>query len=195
MNVCGMSNNLKKKKIFNYLHSNEVDIVFLQETHSIKKDERIWKSMWGGRVYFSHGESNTRGVCILVKRRTPIKITHSYADRNGRWIILDIVYNGINISLCNIYALNDDNLNYFEQMFRSLKDANSLNRIIGSDSNLVMELEKDKIGGNKTTHSKSLKIVQDKMQRFTLIDIWRKQHPYESIFTWCRTKPKVIAER
>ena len=39
-NVRGLSEIVKRKAVFNYLHNKDVDIVFFQETHSTKKKER-----------------------------------------------------------------------------------------------------------------------------------------------------------
>ena len=47
-NVRGIGNGMKRRKIFHFLHNKEFDIVFLQETHSSKKSECIWRSEWGG---------------------------------------------------------------------------------------------------------------------------------------------------
>ena len=62
------------------------DILFLQETHCSKLAEDEWRLDWGGRIIFSHGESNARGVAILFKKHFFCQITNIIADLEGRFI-------------------------------------------------------------------------------------------------------------
>ena len=57
INVRGLANKLKRRCVFNWLKNQPFDIFLLQETHSTKKIESIWSSEWGGRIYYSHGQS------------------------------------------------------------------------------------------------------------------------------------------
>ena len=47
------------------LHNQKFDIAFLQETHSSKSVEEIWKAEWGRKIYYSHGTTHSKGVMIL----------------------------------------------------------------------------------------------------------------------------------
>ena len=54
-NVRGIGENMKRNKIFKYHRDKYHDIIFIQESHSTKKMEKIWHSQWGGGVqYFMH---------------------------------------------------------------------------------------------------------------------------------------------
>ena len=56
----------KRIKIFeclkNYITSD--GFIFLQETHSSVKDEKIWNDEFEGQLFFSHGKTNSCGVAI-----------------------------------------------------------------------------------------------------------------------------------
>ena len=65
-NVRRLANGDKCNKIFKYIKSKFYDIVFLQETHSTKKIEKLWKSHWGGKILFSNGKPNAKGCAILI---------------------------------------------------------------------------------------------------------------------------------
>ena len=45
--------------------------------------------------------------------------------------------------------------------------------VLGGDFNLVLDVQKDKKGGNPVTHKNSLKEVQNIANSLDLIDIWR----------------------
>ena len=64
-NCRGLRNALKRNKIFNWLKQDYYGISLLHETHSCPSDLKKWKSEWDGEIYFSHGESNAKGVAIL----------------------------------------------------------------------------------------------------------------------------------
>ena len=53
----------------------------------------------------------------------------------------------VNITLANIYAPNEDNPAFFQDLFYRLSDFNCDDIVIGGDFNLVFDLEKDKKGG------------------------------------------------
>ena len=62
----GMRGTDKRRQLFYKFHSSKYQLFFLQETHSTPQIERQWSSEWGGKIYFSHGTSESRGVCILI---------------------------------------------------------------------------------------------------------------------------------
>ena len=41
-------------------------ISLIQESHSTLTNELKWQGEWGGKIYFSHGEFNAKGVAILI---------------------------------------------------------------------------------------------------------------------------------
>ena len=92
-------------------NTSSAGIVFLQETHSSGKNERLWIDQWGcGReaVIFSHGSSNARGVLIAFRESLDYKILSVTHDSNGRFIIINTIIKGSFI-LINHYASNDEN--------------------------------------------------------------------------------------
>ena len=80
------------------------------------------------------------------------------SDPNGRFIICDIKANGKMITLCNLYAPNDDKPDFFRDISTYLREFQCDEIIIGGDFNLVLDITKDKRGGRPTTHKNSLKV-------------------------------------
>ena len=66
-NVNGMRKNPKWKNIFYFLKQKHYDSIFLRETRSRYNDEKLWQCEWGGKLFFSHGENNSKEVAVLVK--------------------------------------------------------------------------------------------------------------------------------
>ena len=101
LNVRGLRNRVKRRSIFSYLKDQNCHFYLLQETFSEPKDERVWKNERGGDVFFSHGSNHSKGVCIFVN---PSIVENSYKDIDGQIIAIDVICNGVNLSICNVYA-------------------------------------------------------------------------------------------
>ena len=67
-NCRGLRNKTKRRQVFAWVQNSHYGITFLQETHSIVDDESTWKIEWGNDIIFSHGNSTSRGVAILVPK-------------------------------------------------------------------------------------------------------------------------------
>ena len=68
LNVKGLRNNIKRNKIYHWIKENNGSnsIIFLQESHSDRKSEKLWKSQWNGEILFSHGTTHSCGVMTLI---------------------------------------------------------------------------------------------------------------------------------
>ena len=67
-NARGLATRTKRVAIFLWLKAKGRGKFLLQECHSNANQEHIWKPDWDGEIFVSHGESNCRGVAILVKK-------------------------------------------------------------------------------------------------------------------------------
>ena len=76
---------------FHWLKTNHSGITTIQETHTISNDEQILEKEWGGKIFFSHGLSNSSEVTILIPNNLlpDFKINNLATDHDGRLLILD----------------------------------------------------------------------------------------------------------
>ena len=89
----GLGDERKRRKIFNYIkkHTSGKAVVFLQERHSTKKHENLWKYQWHGDMILSHGTSGSRGVCVALRYNLEYKLlSPEISDKESRYIILHI---------------------------------------------------------------------------------------------------------
>ena len=87
LNVRGLSNFKKRRVIFTWSRKTKFDmIIFLQQTHSTKEMQKQWECEWVGKILFSHGSSNARGVAILFKNGLDIDVNSVKADTQGRFL-------------------------------------------------------------------------------------------------------------
>ena len=186
LNVRGLRNRLKRRSIFCFLKDQNCDVFFLQETYSEPNDENIWKSEWGGDMFFSHGSIHSRGVCILLNPSLNCIVKNIHKDQIGRIISIDLNFNAKNLSFCNVYAPND--LRQQQEFIHSLNtylmsNTDVENLIIGGDWNISLHAI-DKKGGNpwKLTVSRDLLVTM--MKEFDLVDVYREKNPKNKSYTY-----------
>ena len=112
-NCRGLRDKLKRNSVFNWLKSKYLGLFFLQETHSIGTDESIWTKEWNGKIYFSHGNSQSKGVAVLIPEVLVgiVNVSQVTSDPEGRFIVLDCEIEGNAMVLFNIYAPTKDKVN------------------------------------------------------------------------------------
>ena len=199
LNTAGLGDFTKRRKIFNYLkkHVSRRGIVFLQETHSVRKDEKLWTNQFGCGVrsmIFSHGKSDARGVLIGFREAIKYKIKARYVDKNGRYIVLDMLIDNNPIILVNYYAPNVEPeqlkvLDELAHIFNQLQTSENTTIIWGGDFNLFFDVHLDAEGGSPKLKIKSLSKLLSMMSENDLCDIYRIRNPEAKRFTWCRKSP------
>ena len=74
INVNGLRSDLKRNVLFEFLQRRKFDLIFLQETHSEISDEAVWSNQWQGKMFFSHGNRQSRGAAILYPQNPVLKL-------------------------------------------------------------------------------------------------------------------------
>ena len=194
-NVCGLGDNDKRQKIFRFLNQMHYNIIFMQETHSSKNNEKFWRTQWGGRAFFSHGNSASRGTAILIKKEVKCNIKQAQMDDRGRFVIVQIEHNDRLINLIAINGPNEDSPSFFQEVFLEVASFEDKfmgdTRIIGGDFNLALDLDIDKQGGKYTTHKKSVETLKAWLADQNIIDVFRLYHGDKMVYTWKRQDIKV----
>ena len=171
-------------------------IIFLQETHSTNKCEQIWQNEWGGRIYFAHGSSEARGVCIMFDNSIDFKVLNTIADTEGRYLILDVTLDSKRITLANIYGPNDDKPDFFQKVCEQMGSLTSDQQVIAGDYNCILNNQLDKKGGkDRHSNKKSQQFINTWMEENDLVDIWRIQHPHSEKYTYHKMRPNPVFTR
>ena len=77
LNVRGLQTKQKRDLVFTELSKYKQDILLLQETHSTALDERLYKTKWGSNTFFSHGESNSKGICTIIPQNSQASVFYT----------------------------------------------------------------------------------------------------------------------
>ena len=141
-------------------------------------DEIIWRNDWGGKIFFFHGTKHSKGVCILINPLVQEKNDYSFSDKSGRIVLITTVVNSLMLSLCNIYAPNNqaEQLEFLPELNNCLIDKSELTTlIVGGDWNCTLS-KNDKIGGKPWKATNYRNLVLTTMDILDLVDIQRERH-------------------
>lgn len=183
-NVNGIRGHKKRRNIFRDMHVKKYDVIFLQETYSIESDETVWQSEWGGKIFYSHGSNHSRGTAILFRKGLSVIVNNNIVDNEGRFVILDVTYEGEDYTFINLYGPNRDDVEFFQKVFRLVESIPNDFKVASGDFNLVLDNKLDKRGGLEHAHKNAIEFLKNYMANEGLIDIWREQHTNEFKFTW-----------
>ena len=111
--------------------------------------------MWRGKIIFAHGNSKSKGTAILIRQSFACEVKTTYADSTGRFLLTEIEMNDKNLVICNVYAPNKDDPNFFDTFFSKVNNFSNANLILGGDWNLVLNDLLDKDGGPSHANRKS----------------------------------------
>ena len=195
LNTKGIRGYTKRQKIFTYVDKQNPDIIFLQETHSTKEIEAIWKKQGKGDMFFSHGSNNSKGVLTLIKNDLDFQLVSKSIDDGGRYIILKAIVQETLFLLVNIYAPDKEKeqVPFFENLKKLIKsmldnDNEIPHILIGGDHNahLNQKLDSD---NELAPIKRSVKEIEKIMIDFNLVDIRRLRNPEYKRYTWRQKTP------
>ena len=182
LNVRGLNNGMKRRKIFRYLKRQKADVCLLQETFCSKKTEFMWTSEWGNKCIFSNGESNSCGVSIMLDKSISSKVTEIRRDMAGRFIQIKLEWQNKSIGITNVYAPNHNDATFFENSFKEMESLDCTYNIISGDFNVVPD-GNDR-SNKQVYHKKCKQVIDNFVEANNFGDIWRIMHPDERFFTY-----------
>lgn len=170
-----------------FVKQHKSDFCFIQESHSVPDDGRLWRSQWGNDLWQAHGSEHSAGVMTL-KYNFPGAILLSVSDTSGHFIFQVLTIENFTLIVINIYGYNSNHEN--DIMLESLEKhiLNALNNfpnsgiVIGGDFNMILDHNIDCWPPRASTAVNSNLTLF--MQKFNLIDVWRFNNPNISAFTW-----------
>ena len=119
-------------------------------------------------------------------------IHNTIHDDQGRYIILDCTIFEHWFTFVNIYGPNIDEQTspFYEHVFSEINASPNDTNIIAGDFNLVLDPDKDKLGGNVELHKASRQIALNNMENYYLIYIWWNMHPEGKHLPFSKLDPK-----
>ena len=173
----------KRSDTFNFLRNKNHSVYFLQDTHFTTKEQNYIRTQWGFECYFSNYSSQSRGVAILFNNNFEFKVLKVTKDENGNKLILDMVIEGKNITLINIYGPSRDEPDFYEEINNYIKNLDNQVILVG-DFNMVLDPDKDCKDYVNINNPRARNKVLNLIIECNLIDPWRELNLETNQFTW-----------
>lgn len=184
-NARGLRDNVKRKQLMLLLKHKKLDVIFVQETHALQQDEKIWRAQWGCDIIFANASSHSKGVMIMIRKGLDCIKSDSILDETGRFIITEVNVEDVSLILCTVYAPNIDTPSFFLNLIKHIETMDNPNLIIGGDFNFAVDPKLD----CKFSHHNNDK-ARDTFLKFAeeceLSNVWRTFHPDLQQFSCCR---------
>ena len=195
-NVNSIGKNPKRQQIFKFLNKKKGDVIVLIDTRFSKEIENKIREEWGSKVYFSSFSSQSRGVAIFMKKNLCVEVLKQKSDSQGNLLSLLLEFDSKKILLTGIYGPNQDNAEFYKnKVFALFETWEPDFAVFTGDWNLVMDQNKDTKNYLHENNTQAKNEVKNKMEFFSLIDVWRELNPMAKKYTWTgkTTTPRKLA--
>lgn len=184
LNVQGLGNPIKRKKILCALNKEKCSIAFLQETYLSDTLHAKLQREWVGQVYFSSFKSHSRGVAILINKYIPFILQNKIMDPEGRFILISGFLYGQSITFLNVYAPNIDTPTFMTDILLLFNDHCEGFGVLAGDFNCTLNPKLDKSANTSSRPTKSAIILNTLGYESGMIDVWRELNPLVRDYTF-----------
>lgn len=176
---------MKRKKVLNQLKKLNCAIAMIQETHLSDREHMKLRREWVDQQYSSSfGNGRKRGVAILFNKSVYFCHEKTFADKEGRYVMVIGNIGGTKITLLNLYAPNEDSPDFFKSIASLIADKSEGAILVGGDFNCVLRASVDRLPADIGAISKKSVTLCAMMEELGLIDVWRHLHPKDRDFTY-----------
>ena len=139
----------------------------------------------GGQCIFNSFTSQARGVAIFLKKNNSAKILDTFRDNEGNILAISMVFEDKKILLEVLYGPNQDSpLFYSDLAFKKIKDWQPDYSIFAGDYNVVLDPKVDTKNYRHINNPLAMEALNEQIQQYNLVDIWRELNPDVKQFTW-----------
>uniref|UniRef100_A0A3Q3GFL0 Endonuclease/exonuclease/phosphatase domain-containing protein n=1 Tax=Labrus bergylta TaxID=56723 RepID=A0A3Q3GFL0_9LABR len=177
-NVGGLNNPTKRTRILCHL------------THLTQTEACKLKQKWVGQVYHSSFNSKSRGMTILIHKKTSFVIQSSNIDTEGRYVIIEGLLYNEPIVIASVYGPNGDSVGFFSKLSTIFTEYSGKPIIVGGDFNSVFKPEMDRSEKPIPSDRASLAALNDFCKNMGLFDTWRLMNPENGDYTFYSNQHK-----
>ena len=183
-NVSGLHSPVKRTRILSHLAKLNSEIALLQETHLTQFEASKLKQKWVGQVFHAGYDSKSRGVTILVHKKTPFVLHSSIVDPEGRYIIIDGLLYNEPIVIVNVYGPNIRSVPFFNGFNTIIPQYAGKPIIMAGDFNAVPNPALDRSSKPLPSDRATSVALTNLCKNVGLSDVWRLLNPAARNYTF-----------
>ena len=188
-NCQGLGSKEKRNDVLSFFKEQDASIICLQDTHWVERDYNNLRTLWGNEIYISGGQTNSRGVAILLNSNFEYTVLDCKSDNKGNYLNLQLRLTTITLNLVNVYGPNSDDPKFYEVIENLIDEENFDYNLICGDLNLVLNPEIDSFNYKHINNPRARQSVLSMISGHDLCDLYREFHPEKKRFTWRRRHP------
>ena len=181
LNVNGLNDPIKRRRVSDWIKKQDPSICCLQETHFRQKDTYSLKIKGWRTIYHSNGPQKKAGVAILISDKLKFTPKTVVRDEEGHYLKLKGSIQQEDLTILNIYAPNVGAAKYINQLLTKVKKYLDNNTLILGDFNLALSIL-DR--SSKQNISKETRALNDTLDQMDFTDIYRTLHPNSTEYTF-----------
>lgn len=144
LNVNGLHDKVKQKRLWYALCNLKPDIVLLQETHLTHDRDKIIADRAFPYKYHSKGSSKARGTAILLHKSLQFTELAVKKDKKGRFLAIKGLLNGELVTIVSLYAPNTAQISFIKDIFQNILEFGDSIIIAMGDLNYISDLKLDR---------------------------------------------------
>lgn len=189
LNINGIRNKLKRKRLFQSLKQKKYDIICLQETFIVESDKELWEKEWGGEIFFSSVSNQSMGQVTLIRKGFPYGVECLLSSQ--RLLTVAFQHENFKVNVVNVYApcTLRDKETFFQSTTKYIHELEG-EKLVCGDFNCVLSNDSDIVSGGPHRQN-DVYNFQNMLINSSLCDVWRLFHQEEKHFTWSRKTPFV----
>lgn len=184
LNVNGARDRLKRAEIYDIMTQKNIDVFFLQETHSDIVNAADWAKEFKGQIFLSHNTTNSGGVAICFSPSfTPVSYEVDDIVK-GRLLKVKAQFeNDWYVFMC-IYAptKGTDRMVFLDVLGNALRQCDPGDFLLAAGDFNCTEQNLDR--NHIEPHMPSRRRLTELMSTYDLCDIWRNFHYDQKQYTW-----------
>ena len=123
-------------------------------------------------------------MAILISHSISFAIQTEVKDKEGSYILIMGTVGGVELTIMNIYAPNEDDPIFFKEMASVMAREARGTIILGGDFNCVLNVKLDKLPSNYRPLSRESKAAKHMLEELGFVDVWRAKNPTTKDFTF-----------
>ena len=104
-----LNKSIKRRALLRWLHNQNKDLIFLQETYSSKETANMWEADGKEGCCSTMQPHTAKVLWFFLNPKVNYKIENISQDKNGRFIIAKLITEDTYFNLVNVYSPNDVN--------------------------------------------------------------------------------------
>lgn len=193
-NVRGLNTPVKRTRCLEFLHCKSTSIALIQESHLKREDIHRFQNKNYKILAHSCSLYKSKGVLILLKRSVKLSIDFIGGDDIGRFTYAAVKIHNTKLLLISIYAPNEFDKYFLENVFKTLLQFNDYRLVIGADFNASVHPPLDRsLNDPNSPYPPSTIALKKFIKGLNLVDPWRIQNSNTKAYTFYSSRHKTFS--